>query len=569
MIALARRGAGRWVIRPRWGAQAGTIALLGLVASLVVAPVGVLAWATLRSEAGAGLSAVTRALAGPGAAEVVRNTALFTIGSALVAAVSGTSLAYLYTRTDVPLRKLLVAAALVPLAVPGLLYAFAFTLLASPRMGAAAGLLGALPGPPLDPFSLGGMIAVEGLHLSPIAFLIMVASFRSMDPALEEAAVLSGGSRLSVLRRISLPLVRPGLLTTLLLVGLRAIEGFEVPALLGLPSRVPVLTTRLFGLLRGFPPDPAAAGAVGLLLVAIATVGLVVQHRLLRGTDRFEVLTGRRRSVTPLPLGRWRVVAGAGVAAWFTLAAAAPLGILAWASTQPFYRAPSLEATTSVSLDNYRELLGDRTFPEALIRSLSLGVMAATVTVVLGCLIGWVVVRTSARGRLALDTVSLAPLVLPGLVLGLAIGFMWLRLPGGLYGTSVVLLIAYVTAFLPYGVRYAAAALSGLGGELEEAGRVAGASWWATLRRVVMPLAGPGLAAAWLSIVVLALRELSISLLLYQPGREVVPVLFWELWEDGRLPQIATLGLLLIVVLSVVLSASYLLARRVVLPALD
>lgn len=569
MIALARRGAGRWVIRPRWGAQAGTIALLGLVASLVVAPVGVLAWATLRSEAGAGLSAVTRALAGPGAAEVVRNTALFTIGSALVAAVSGTSLAYLYTRTDVPLRKLLVAAALVPLAVPGLLYAFAFTLLASPRMGAAAGLLGALPGPPLDPFSLGGMIAVEGLHLSPIAFLIMVASFRSMDPALEEAAVLSGGSRLSVLRRISLPLVRPGLLTTLLLVGLRAIEGFEVPALLGLPSRVPVLTTRLFGLLRGFPPDPAAAGAVGLLLVAIATVGLVVQHRLLRGTDRFEVLTGRRRSVTPLPLGRWRVVAGAGVAAWFTLAAAAPLGILAWASTQPFYRAPSLEATTSVSLDNYRELLGDRTFPEALIRSLSLGVMAATVTVVLGCLIGWVVVRTSARGRLALDTVSLAPLVLPGLVLGLAIGFMWLRLPGGLYGTSVVLLIAYVTAFLPYGVRYAAAALSGLGGELEEAGRVAGASWWATLRRVVMPLAGPGLAAAWLSIVVLALRELSISLLLYQPGREVVPVLFWELWEDGRLPQIATLGLLLIAVLSVVLSASYLLARRVVLPALD
>jgi len=550
-------------------AQMGAVGLLAVVAALVVVPLGFLAWDTLLRSEGGGAGALERALAGPGGLQVVVNTVTVTVGSTVLAAGIGTALAYLYVRTDVPLRRTLLAAALVPLVMPGLLYAFAWTLLTSPRMGAGAGLLEALPGPAFDPFSLTGIVVIEGVNLSSIAFLLMVAGFRALDPATEEAAELCGASRWTVLRRISIPLVRPALLTTLLLVGLRAVEGFEIPALLGRPARVPVLTTRLYELLRRFPPDPAAAGVVALVLVAVAGLGLLVHHTLLQGRDRFEVLTGRRHATARLPLGRWRAVMGAAVALWFLVIAAAPLAILAWGSALPFYRAPSRDGLGSVTADNYRDLFGQEVFTGALVRSLVLGVGAATGAVLLGSLVAWVVVRTRVRGRGTLDTIALAPLVIPGLVLGLAIGLLWIRVPVAVYGTTTVLLIAYVTAFLPYGVRYAAAAFGGIGSELEESSRMAGAGWWTTMRRIVLPLAGPALAAAWLSIVTLALHELSVSLLLYSPGEEVLPVLLWELWEDGRLPQIAALGVVLLAVITAASTAAYVSARRLVLPDLD
>jgi iron(III) transport system permease protein len=298
-------------------------------------------------------------------------------------------------------------------------------------------------------------------------------------------------------------------------------------------------------------------------------LGLAVHHRSTRRGDAFEVMHGNRRAAPPIPLGRARRPVGAAVIAWFAISAGAPMGMLAWASLQPFYQPPALDAVDALTFDRYRELFADPALSGAVWRSLALGAVAATVVVVLGCLVAWIVVRTRVPGRYLLDALTLAPLVMPGLVLGLAIAVVWLRVPVDVYGTPAILLIAYVTVFLPYGSRYAGAAIAGLGSDLEDAARIAGASWWMSLRRIVVPLIGPGLAAAWLTIVVLTLRELSVSLLLYQPGREVFPVLIWERWEDGRLADVAALGLFQFAVLAAALGAAYALARRVVVPSVS
>lgn len=565
-VALTGRAGPRR--RPAAAPVAATL-LAVVVAVIVLTPLGFLAWRTFLGGDGAGFDAVRRAWAGPGTFALATRSAIFAVGAALGAALIGGVLAYLVARTDLPGRRVVVTLTLIPLVVPGMLYAFAWVLLTSPRIGALSGPFGDLPDRlGVDPFTLQGMIWVESLHLSPVAFLLLYVAFRSIDPSLEEAAQVAGLRRGQTIRHVTLPLVRPAIATTLLLVGLRAIESFEVPALLGLPGGVSVLTTRLFELLRSFPPDPAAAGSMGILLVGVAVLGLAFHHTALRRSDAFQVVTPDRRAGNSLQLGRARPVVVAVLACWFALVVVAPIAILVWASLLPHYRRPGRAALDGVGLDTYRRLLDESTLSDAVGRSLVLGAAAATIAVLLGALVAWVVVRTRVRGRFLLDAVVLTPLVIPGLVLGLAIGFVWLRVPLPVYGTSTILLVAYVTNFLPHGSRYAAAALAAVRPELEEAARVNGATRWSTLRLVVLPLAGPGLAAAWLTILVLSLREISLSLLLYAPGEEVVPVLLWERWEDGRLTDVAALGLLIVALIVVVLAVAYRAGRRSIAPAL-
>jgi iron(III) transport system permease protein len=466
-------------------------AAIAVIGYLAVVPLVYLLHDTFTgAQGGFSVEAFTRAYTSSSqAGRMMLNSVGFAVGSAALALGIGTLLAYVQVRTDAPLKGLFFAASLVPLIIPAILYSAAWIFLADPRIGLINVLLlePVLGRSPLNVFSLPGMVWVQGLHLAPIAFLLMGAAFRSMDPALEEAAMMSGASRRTLLRRITMPLVRPAVVSAVLLLFVQSLESFEVPGLLGLQSGIYVFTSRIYFTLRQFPIDYGAAGAYALGLLAIAVVGVLTSGWLSRNARSFQTVTGRAFRPRPIELGRARPLVGALVVAYFALAVVLPLAVLLYASLLRFYSAPSAQTLRSLSLDNYRKVLHMPLALTALRNSVLLGIGAATTVMLLTAIASWMVVRTRTPGRRLLDVLAFTPLVVPGLVLGLALSFVYLRTSLPVYGTLWILLIAYATRYLPYGMRYSSAAMTQTSGELEESALICGASWWQTVPVVGRP----------------------------------------------------------------------------------
>jgi iron(III) transport system permease protein len=534
--------------------------VLVIVGYLAVVPLVYLLHDTFTGPAGFSLGAFTRAYTGNSqAGRMMLNSVEFAVGSGALALALGTLLAYVQVRTDAPLKGLFFAASLVPLIIPGILYAASWIFLADPRIG----LINAVLFKPVlghglfNTFSMWGMIWVQGLHLAPIAFLLMAAAFRSMDPALEEAALMAGAPRHVLLRRITMPLVRPAIVSAVLLMFVQSLESFEVPGLLGLQNGIYVFTSRIYFVLRQFPIDYGAAGAYALGLLAFAIAGVALSGWLSRNARGYQTVTGKAFRPRPMELGRARPVVGGLVVLYFAIAVVLPVAVLVYASLLKFYSAPSLESLRTMSLANYRTVLHTPLAITALRNSVILGIGAATVVMFLTAVASWVVVRTRAMGRRLLDMVAFTPLVVPGLVLGLALSFVYLRTALPIYGTLWILLIAYSTRYLPYGMRYASAAMSQTSGELEESAHVCGASWWQTFRRVLLPLASSGILAGWVYILVVSFRELSSSILLYSPGKEVLSILIWEQFENGQFTTLAAIGVCMVAILVVLVLMAY------------
>jgi iron(III) transport system permease protein len=216
-----------------------------------------------------------------------------------------------------------------------------------------------------------------------------------------------------------------------------------------------------------------------------------------------------------------------------------------------------------MTLDNYRAVLDMPLASTALQNSLILGIGSATAVMVLAAIVSWVVVRTRLPGRRVLDLLAFTPIVIPGLVLGLALSFVYLRIPLPIYGTLFILLISYCTRYLPYGMRYASSAMTQMSKELEESAMVFGASWAQTFRRILVPLASSGILAGWVYILVVSFRELSSTILLYSPGTEVLSVLIWEQFENGQFTTLAALGVCMVAILVALVFIAYRLGARV------
>jgi iron(III) transport system permease protein len=541
-------------------------AAIAVIGYLAVVPLVYLLHDTFTgAQGGFSVEAFTRAYTSSSqAGRMMLNSVGFAVGSAALALGLGTLLAYVQVRTDAPLKGLFFAASLVPLIIPAILYSAAWIFLADPRIGLINVLLlePVLGRSPLNVFSLPGMVWVQGLHLAPIAFLLMGAAFRSMDPALEEAAMMSGASRRTLLRRITMPLVRPAVVSSVLLLFVQSLESFEVPGLLGLQSGIYVFTSRIYFTLRQFPIDYGAAGAYALGLLAIAVAGMLTSGWLSRNGRSFQTVTGRAFRPRPIELGRARPLVGALVVAYFGLAVVLPVAVLLYASLLRFYSAPSAQTLRSLSLDNYRKVLHMPLALTALRNSVLLGIGAATAVMLLTAIASWMVVRTRTPGRRLLDVLAFTPLVVPGLVLGLALSFVYLRTSLPVYGTLWILLIAYATRYLPYGMRYSSAAMIQTSGELEESALICGASWWQTFRRVLLPLASSGVLAGWVYILVVSFRELSSSILLYSPGREVLSILIWEQFENGQFTTLAAIGCCMVLLLVLLVLVAYRLGAR-------
>jgi iron(III) transport system permease protein len=498
-------------------------------------------------------------------ARLLLNSLQFATGAALLALVVGTGLAWMNERTNTPFKALFFALAIIPLVIPGILFTVAWIMLASPKIGLINLALQALFGTDavfVNIYSMAGMIWVDGLHYSPMAFLLMTAAFRSMDPSLEEQAALSGASVPQIARRITLRLAWPAALGALLILFVRSIESFEVPALLGLPVGIHVYTSSIYQAIHDYPSRIGLAAAYAVTLLLITSLGIYAQSRLAREGSRFATVTGKGFRPRTIDLGRWRYLTAAIFILYFVIIVLLPFLVLVWTSLQKFYSAPSWAAVSRVSLDSYRAVLDYPQFANVVWNSLVLAFGSAATVTLLSAVIAWVVLRTKVPGRWLLDNLASLPLVFPGLVLGLAIMVCYLTIDIGVYGTLWIMFIAYVTRFLPYGMRYNSASMLQIHKELEESAAMSGASWGMTFARVVLPLLKPGLMAGFIYVMIVSIRELSSSILLYSPGTEVVSIMIWELWQNGQYVELSALGVMLIAALFVLVLLAQLAGRR-------
>jgi iron(III) transport system permease protein len=544
---------------------------VALVVWLALVPLVFLLWQSLLTPQTAAepaqwtLENFRAAYAGAENARLLLNSLQFATGAALLALVIGTGLAWMNERTNTPCKTLFFALSIIPLVVPGILFTVSWIMLASPKIGLvnlAFQALFATDAVLVDVYSMAGMIWVDGLHYSPMAFLLMTAAFRSMDPALEEQAAMSGASVAQVAGRITLRLAWPAMLGALLILFVRAIESFEVPALLGLPVGIQVYTSSIYQAIHQYPSRIGLAAAYAVTLLAITALGVWAQSRFSDRGARYATVTGKGFRPRTIDLGRWRYLAAAIFIVYFLVIVLLPFLVLLWSSTQRFYSAPSWAAIGRMSLDSYRAVLDYPQLAGTVRNSLVLAVGSATIVMLVSAVIAWVAVRTKVPGRSVLDHLASFPLVLPGMVLGLAVMVCYLTVDIGVYGTLWIMLIAYVTRFLPYGMRYNTASMQQIHKELEESAAMSGASWGTAFRRVVLPLLKPGLLAGWLYVLIVSIRELSSSILLYSPGNEVVSIMIWELWQNGQYVELSALGVMLIVALFLLVLAAQIAGRR-------
>jgi iron(III) transport system permease protein len=487
--------------------------------------------------------------------ESILNSLVFALGGGSLAFSLGCFLAWITERTNAPCKGLIYAAVFTEIMIPGILESIALVLLYSPKIGLVNIFLMwifGLESAPLDIYSMGGMIWAFGSGSFSTAFLLMAAAFRSMDPALEEAAMIFGTGIIRTLYQVTLRLVLPAMLATWLLLFIRGVETFEEPAILGLPAGITVLATEVYLAARETPTDYNLAAAYAMVYLVIALVGLTMYFRATRYSERFAVITGKGFRPLLIDLGRWRYGVLAVTLLILTVVLFLPILVIVYASFLPWYGPPSAKMFDFMSLANYRWLFTYDTVLRALQNNLILGVSAATIAVFLTSVISWIVIRTNIPGRRILDALAFSPIAFPGIVFGLSLMWLYLTIPLPIYGTLWILLIAYVSKYMPICMRACSASLTQIHKELEDASQMSGASWWFTFSRVLVPLMLPGLFVGWVYILTLSFKVLSLPILLGHAGSEVVPVLIYDLYEGGQYTKLNALGVVVVILVTLI-----------------
>src|SRR5919106_3166105 len=383
------------------------------------------------------------------------NSLIFSVGSAGIALVYGTLLAWLAERSNAPFRKLAYVSAYVSFAIPGIIKVVGWIMLLGPKAGILNAAVAAVTGSPLlNIFSLSGMILVESFLWIPVVFLLMSTPFRSMDPSLEEAATASGSTGWQVFRKVTFPLALPSVLAVLILTFIRSLEAFEIPALIGIPAGVEVLTTKIYLQIRGgLIPKYGEASAYSIILITLVALGLYPYYRITSKTYKFTTISGKAYRPHRFDLGRWRWLGGC-LMLILPLLQFLPIVAIAWSSFLPFAQVPSRKALELLTLNNYRTAFADSSIVGSVFNSLTVSVTSATIAIMITFFAAWLIVRASIKSRWLLDQMAMLPLVFPGIVMGIAILKMYLILPVPVYGTIWILVLAFIARYLPYGIRF-------------------------------------------------------------------------------------------------------------------
>lgn len=492
--------------------------------------------------------------------EVTVNTVIFVLGSSLFSTVLAVFLAYLNTRTNMPMKGLFTVLSIVPMMIPHLLFSVSWALLLNPSNGLLNMMLQntfGLQEAPLDIYSLWGMILVEGLLNMPIAYLIIAPAMASFDVSLEESSRVFGGGVWRTLVRVTLPVLRPAILAAFILAIVRSLASYAVPRVLGTPGRVDVLATYLFEMIStGFAPDYGKAAALGMSVLS-ASIGLIVLYRYLTAeSSKYVTISSRGFKPTLIELRRAKTPLFIVVGIISILMIVLPVAVLLYTSMIPYSMVPSAKAFSMMSWANWIDVLQDPLSKVAMKNSLFLAVVGATLGVLLSLFVAYVVVKLRTRAAGLLDTLSFLSFSFPGIVIG--IGFMWFFVQTPLYATLTALLLAYIAAYLPYGIRPLSAAFVQVHAHLEESSLVSGASSLTTMRRIIVPLLIPGVVSAWILMATMYIRELTVSVVLSRPGTEVLAVQILSYAEDGLWGKLSALGIIMILIsTALVLLAMY------------
>ncbi len=496
--------------------------------------------------------------------ESTANSFIFAVGSAVLALFLGGTIAWLVERTNTPFKPLAYLTTIISMGTPYVLYVSAWLLLLA-KSGPINSWYRQVTGSNdvlINVYGLFGMILVEGLLWSPLVFLLLGSTLRNFNPELEEAARMSGAGTWNTIRRITLKLSMPSVLALSMLVFIRAIEAFEVPALVGLPGRVHVLTTDIYDTMHlTMPPDLGAASSLSVLLLVVVSILLYFYGKLTKNAEKYATITGKSYRPNQLDLGVWRYFAGGVLILNFTLLLILPAIILIWASLLPFYTTFSWAAYARMTTINYVHVFQSSRYITLLTNTFVIAVVTATAVMFIASLTAWLTVR-KAPGAKILDQLATTPLVFPGIVLGVGVMQLFLSLPIGVYGTIWIIVWAFMINYMPYGVRYSFAGMLQVHRELEEAAAVSGARPITGFTRVVLPLLSPSLIAGWLFIFLLATRVLSLPVLLSGPSSQTMAVAMFDLWGNGQGPELAALGLLWSIAMTCIAVTFYFIARR-------
>jgi len=494
---------------------------------------------------------------------MIFNTVLFAGAGTAITVSIAVLFAWLIERTDMPLRNLCWSLLLIPMAMPGLLFSIAYVFLLSPRSGIVNVFLRALFGEigievsegPINIYSLGGMIFLDGIRGVTTVFLLVVGAFRMMDPALEEASWAAGARNWTTLRRVTLPVLWPALLAAIIYEFSSSMESFEAPLVVGLPGGVYVYSTMIYISTREPLPNYGlgATFAVSYILMAVG-FAYFYQRAILRQSERFTTVTGKGYRPRIMALGRWRYLALGLFFGYFFIAVALPLGVLIWTSLLPAYQPPSMEALAQVSWQNYRLVFNEPQVLRTAWNTVVITLVTATTTVALAFSVSWLVVRTKVRGRFALDGLTFASHAIPGVVVALSFILLYLQPPFrylGLYGTVWIISLALITQYVAFASRSTNAAITQIHRELEEAGEVSGAGRLRIIWQITYPLIRPAFIAAWIWVAAHAVRAFSIPLLLASRENRTLAVMLWHYWdEEANQPAAAALGVVLILFLT-------------------
>jgi iron(III) transport system permease protein len=533
-------------------------AALGLVGWLVLYPLAILLLLGLHDKDGAWTLDNYRAVfTEPRLVGALANSVIVSAATLVASLVLALPLAWGVARTRMPGKWMVNVAVTIAFVIPNFIGAIAWILL----LGKNAGLLNVLArqvfgGFLFDVYSIPGLVLVLALSFFPIIYFSAQAALENIDPMYEEAAQMSGAPAWRASLGISLPLVLPAIVSSSVLVFLEAMAAFGAPAAIATGGNFHLLTTELYDMFS-YPPRFELAAASASPIIGFTLLGLWLQ-RLALGRRRYTVIGGKAARAKPVEIGwgRWVIFAYALLVILATVVL--PSLVLLRASLLTKWVRPFI--SRNITLDNYRLLFDTGSIvPTSIKNSMLTAVGTATLACVLAVVVVWIVERTTLPGRGLIAFVSTVTFAFPGIALavGFVLGYNNDFLP--LYGTLWLFLIAFTAQRFPFAFLVLRNALKQLGSELEDAGRMSGASWGRTIIDISVPLLRSGLIAAWIMVFAVTIRELSMAILLYVRGTETLPVAIFSFVDNGTFEPAASLSVVLVLI-SIV---SVLLLRRV------
>jgi iron(III) transport system permease protein len=495
-------------------------------------------------------------LANPNVHVALRNSLIACTGGTALAVAIGLAFSWIVVRTNTPCKRFIGAASLIPLFVPPLVAGVAWSILGSPKSGLIntmmkwAGLDWRI-----DLYSMAGLILVFGMYYAPYVYMFTASALRNMDPSLEEAAEVAGVGPLRTLLTVTFPLIAPAIISGMLLSFVVMLGIYGIPAVLGTPANIPVLTTYIFLLTNWSPPLYSTAAAVALILMAVTGVLVVLQQRVLTRRS-FVTVAGKAYRPRALDLGPWRWLTLVLSLAYIFIVVVLPTLALIVAAFRRFLFIPdaaSLFDPRHYSLIHFYEIFDNPLTLQSIWNTMEVGIFTALIGGTLAFAIGYTVHRGNAPGRRGIDLIATLPVAIPGLVIGVAYLWAWIGLPGGLYGTIWILVLAFIARYMPDTMKVLSTSFLQIHRELEEAAWICGKGLIGTIRTIVLPLARPGTIAAMTLLFILAVRELGSSLFLYTSNTMVMAVLLLDYYEGGNTGKTAAFSLVQTVLLAVLI----------------